>query len=325
LTPGKSPSIAVATAVEPCSSFDQRAVSRSSVTTGGRRRQTHHQGSPPQSSHLAARVEAKENVDRSPSLEARTHNQFDPFLANSSDSESDSARSPSPAIKGEVQVPVQEPKLASRPTGKLARRRQAPGEEPPSPTPSRAVPVPRGKAQPRDAAPTQLSRSAPGMSEDPTRPRPTHTVSDMFPICDDMTEIDESERRQPSTPAHAATWQQQQSVLEDGPRTAPLSSTFFGSPFFARASTPTPARRRVSHTRSPSEGVFNLSFDDDSSASSSGSEELKALVGLLPGRRVSSAMSTPPSSKRGGRPPNFFASSNFQNSPSPEDLPAPMF
>ena len=144
----------------------------------------------------------------------------------------------------------------------------------------------------------------------------------MFPVCDDNEDED-----------GPVTWQQ--AVLnDDGPRTAPLSSKFVDVPFFARATTPTPARRRAEHVRSPSEGVFNLSFDDDSSSTSTtGSEDLKALAGLLPRRRIVSASSSPASRKiaapvptdAGMYPAPFFASSNFQNSPSPDELPPPSF
>ncbi|KAI0035822.1 hypothetical protein K488DRAFT_76387 [Vararia minispora EC-137] len=300
-----------------------RSASHSDARTGGRRRQPHHQGSPPQPSVIASQAEAKENIDRSRSLQARNRNQFDPFLSNSSDSDSDSPRSSLLLTQKATRGLTSEPKLASRPSGKLARRRQQLAEDPASPTPSRAVPVPRSKARPRDSAGVQLSRSAPGQA--PIRARPEMASSDMFPICDDMTDVDEDERP-PLTPTRSkgVAWQQQD-LFADGPRTAPLSSTFV-VPFFARATTPTPApRRRPNHIRSPSEGVFNLSFEDDSSTSS-GSEELKALVGLLPRRRIQSVTSTPPSvAKRASRPPNFFAASTFQNSPSPEDLPAPLF
>ncbi|KZV67820.1 hypothetical protein PENSPDRAFT_40486 [Peniophora sp. CONT] len=286
---------------------------------GTRRRQPHHQGSPPQPSALANRS--------SPSPALDSHNQFDPFLSNSSsesDSEKDIGRVTPPPVLKTIQAPTSEPKLVSRPSGKLARRRQPLADAPGTPTPSRAVPVPRGKVQPREQA-VPISRSAPQQPV-PARPRPTHAhtsdVAEMFPVCDDNEDGDA---------VLPVTWQQ--AVLnDDGPRTAPLSSKFVDVPFFARVSTPTPARRRAEHVRSPSEGVFNLSFDDDSSATSSnGSEELKAIAGLLPRRRIVSASSSParkvttPVPSDGMYPAPFFASSNFQNSPSPDELPPPSF
>jgi len=123
-----------------------------------------------------------------------------------------------------------------------------------------------------------------------------------------MTDID-GEGSRPSTPVQKAPTSQQQSVLfDDGPRTAPLSSMTPSFPF--ALSTPSPAVRK--HHRAPSDGVFSMSLDEDSSDASDGLRNL--FNDLLAHKRRSD-----------GQKAGYFASSQFQNSPSPEDLPAPDF
>jgi hypothetical protein len=148
---------------------------------------------------------------------------------------------------------------------------------------------------------------------------------DVFPICDDLTDAEDDDVFGPSTPVHSkgasVTWQQP-SVYDDGPRTAPLTNPRSGFLFSPRApaSTHTPERKRQ-HARSPSEGVFNLSMDEDSAFfSSDASGEPKAKSDSSPRRRITSAASTPMGLKR-----DFWASSKFQNSPSPDVLPIPAF
>lgn len=173
-----------------------------------------------------------------------------------------------------------------------------------------------------------LSRSVP--SSMPTRPGFTPSASTGlrdFPICDDLTDDEDDVPSPPPTPTKEklgkGIWKQ--SVFDDGPRTAPLASTFANSPFFSNP-TSTPSSDRRKHVRYPSEGVFDMSMDESASSASDASEELKALMGLLPRRRIASAASTPVGlNKSASKEPGFFASSNFQNSPSPDDLPPPAF
>jgi hypothetical protein len=147
---------------------------------------------------------------------------------------------------------------------------------------------------------------------------------DVFPICDDLTDVEDDDVFAPSTPARVGvghvTWQTSR-VYDDGPRTAPLShprSSFSSNP--KPTSTPPPERKHQ-HARSPSEGVFNLSMDEDSTLSlSDPSSELKSKDNFPPRRRIASAASTPMGTKR-----DFWASSKFQNSPSPDVLPIPAF
>lgn len=214
------------------------------------------------------------------------------------------------------------PKLTANPSGKLARRRQpASSTGSPTPAPSKAVPVPRNNNRKghsyTHSAMMNVSRSAPSAAS---------PAANNFPICDDSNDADDL--TPPTTPTRGAgTWQQTLLAYDDGPRTAPLTSTS-GFNFPARMVTPSPSsRRQGQHLRSPSEGVFNMSFDEDSSSSDSASEELKMLFGLLPNKRAS----LPVSSNRGPAhlsakaKASLYASSLFQNSPSPDELPPPAF
>jgi len=68
-----------------------------------------------------------------------------------------------------------------------------------------------------------------------------------------------------------------------------------------------------------------MSFDEDSS-SSDASEELKALfAGMLSKKRRLNKSSKEDLSRSEAEKAAYFASSMFQNSPSPDDLPAPAF
>ncbi|KAL0959859.1 hypothetical protein HGRIS_011532 [Hohenbuehelia grisea] len=269
-------------------------------------------------------------------------NQFDPFLDNFSHD------------SGPVRAA---PTLTARPSGKLAKRRQPIPfalQEPVSL--SKAVNVPR-RAQAFSMP--QVSRSDPSISHMPRnrpqniqRPPARRSVTvasigaDGFPICDDVTEVgndtdlglasdlddDSSDSSTgPVTPPRKGNWQQGflpsgAFEFDDGPRTAPLSGTNPGSfPFLS----PTPPARtlRTKHVRAPSEGtnaIFHMSSDEESSPS-------KGLyrTSVIPPRRTGSAglilqkeRGTPASLFEKGC---YFASSTFQNSPSPEALPPPAF
>jgi hypothetical protein len=237
---------------------------------------------------------------------------------SSEESESDNP----PSTPTKASPPVRpSPKLASRPTGKLARRRQNINDAPSTPTPSKAVTVPRPHGQrTRENRPMNLSRSVPSLSTIQIQSEVT------FPICDDLTDAEDDEDMfAPSTPVHSksdSVERQQPLVYDDGPRTAPLTNPRSGFSFNIKpTSTPTPERKRQ-HARAPSEGVFNISMDEDSSFTfpSDASSELKAKLDFPSRRRIASAASTPLRSKR-----DFWASSKFQNSPSPDVLPIPAF
>jgi hypothetical protein len=202
-------------------------------------------------------------------------------------------------------------------SGKVAPRRRP---QITTPTPAtRAVPVPRSNTQSNRL---NVSRSAPSQSPAPLRAarRASAVGATDFPVCDDTTDVDD-DISPPSTPTrekYAATWQQ--IVSEQGPRTAPLNGTA-GFPFGGNSSynTPSPTRR---HYRTPSDGVFNMSFDEDMASTSDASEGQKKLLGFMSRKHGSVG----PSVTRGGKDKaGFFASSVFQNSPSPDELPPPAF
>jgi hypothetical protein len=160
-----------------------------------------------------------------------------------------------------------------------------------------------------------LSRSVPSLSAITS----DGVTKNEFPVCDDLTDAEDDDVFA-STPVRSKG---PSVAYDDGPRTAPLTNPRSGFPFDPKPTpTHTPERKRE-HARFPSEGVFNLSMDEDSSffSPSEASGELKAKVDFSsPRRRIASAASTPLGLKR-----DFWASSKFQNSPSPDVLPIPAF
>jgi len=160
-----------------------------------------------------------------------------------------------------------------------------------------------------------LSRSVPSLSTI----KSDEVARDEFPVCDDLTDAEDDDVFAPSTPVRSKG---SSVAYDDGPRTAPLTNPRSGFLFDSKPTpTHTPERKRE-HARFASEGVFNLSMDEDSSFSSpaNASGELNAKADLPPRRRIASAASTPMGLKR-----DFWASSKFQNSPSPDVLPIPAF
>lgn len=192
-------------------------------------------------------------------------------------------------------------------------------QAPATPSPaSRPVPVPRTK---QSGHRNNLSRSAPNPQLHPLteKRRGLAGYKIDFPVCDDTTDVED--HSPPSTPTREfpadTTWQR---LSLDGPRTAPLFP--FNGFSFASPRGSTPSRTRHHHHRTPSEGVFNMSFDEDMSPTSDASEELKKLFGFPPKQFGSVG----PSATRAGKDKaGFFASSVFQNSPSPDELPPPAF
>ena len=249
------------------------------------------------------------------------------------------------------------------PTGRLAKRRNRgpipfPQVVPlPDPTPSPApkaksasgpaptsAPRPKAKTTPvpvpmsrKEAREVPLSRSDPVTSHFVRSPN-------VFPICDDT----DSDSERPSTPsptrADSGTWQQtslfDSEPMNTGPRTAPIASQsmeakhYFPSP----APSPSPAARRASHKRTPSvpaDALYNLAFESDSEVNAAlGEISLDTLFGRSIRRpRLQSnvrPMSTPNGKStaalmnlNGAGLGSGYASSMFQNSPSPEQLPPP--
>ncbi|KAH8102983.1 hypothetical protein BXZ70DRAFT_764705 [Cristinia sonorae] len=326
-------------------SNDQSAGRRStSLSTRTQARRLPHQPSPPPSTRIpqqsdnSAPLAVNPLRAQPPTNRPSDSNLFDPFVVHTpQDNESPEPMAAKPASNKQAtfRAPLQ---LATRPTGRLARRRQA--AVPVTPTPSKAVPVPRQKNNSESQTSSQLSRSAPQGSTTPKRPNARRVstgpavpapVWDSFPICDDSDDVTPPctpIRESTSVPfkkAGSTTWQQEALFVDDAPRTAPLSSGFT-FPFNA-AATPTPAQRRRNgrhHQRVPSEGVFAMSADEDSS-NSDASEELKTLVTIMKRHAIAPPRKSPSPVADDALPANFYAGSVFQNSPSPEDLPMPAF
>jgi hypothetical protein len=173
------------------------------------------------------------------------------------------------------------PQLSPRPSGKLARRRR---QAPESPTLTRAVPVSRS-----DVPSRAMSRSVP-KSMDYGRPT--------FPICDDLSDSEDSSIVFPVTPVRKAPVVK----FDNGPRTAPM---------FGAASPSTPIS-----------GVFDMSSDEDLSTPTD--EKAQIMWGLGP----ATSPTTLAREKQAAAHEQMlikFANSVFQNSPDPDDIPVPMF
>ncbi|PPQ66523.1 hypothetical protein CVT26_009496 [Gymnopilus dilepis] len=269
----------------------------------------------------------------------KSFNLFDPFLDHSTSS------------------PPPSPTLGSKPSGKLARRRQQMSQQQQqlANQPSKAIPVPKSSQR---SKPSTLSRSEPAL----------HAFGE-FPVCDDSNSTADQEYASfPSTPRRPTH-------ARSGAQTSPIHTRNGDAPFdfsFTHAPLSTPSApaggKRSSarkHRRVPSEGVFNMSSDEDVSSGPGGvvlNANVQALFGLVSGsgKRTSlpaaTLFSTPvpardaahysgsresspfyssdasPSSSseslqydyEARKKAGYFASSMFQNSPSPEELPDPL-
>ena len=257
-------------------------------------------------------------------------NSLDPFLDN------DSSLSSIPS--------------SSVPSRKSVNRKQHPPLS--SLVHAEAIPVP---VTTRRQMPN-ISRSDPLPSHVRQRPRPVSALPSTFqyfPICDDMNDV--VDLGAPATPPPSRRHH------DNGLQTAPISSRTPGAfPFntMGLPSSPPPlaSKRNRKHHRTPSEGVFHMSSDDDLSSEPGGTTlnpNVQALFGLVntskPSSKMSpSAFSTPiraiPPFKRESvslsyvslsnekpseretaeKAAGYFASSMFQNSPGPEELPDPL-
>ncbi|CAA7264387.1 unnamed protein product [Cyclocybe aegerita] len=210
---------------------------------------------------------------------------------------------------------------------------------------SKAIPVPAPRIQT-----SNLSRSDPLPSHLKQRPRPIPKRSSIipdFPICDDMVEVAQldSPTTPPATPRR---------LFDNGPSTAPISARSPGEfPFFNMpAPPPSPMASRKGnrkHRRAPSEGVFNMSSDEEMSSGPGGvvlNPDVRSLFPFRTPAPISKVSQSPfvtpnhssarlfpsrESSPSYGSLPtestlasNKFASSMFQNSPSPDELPDPL-
>ncbi|OSX61189.1 hypothetical protein POSPLADRAFT_1058119 [Postia placenta MAD-698-R-SB12] len=313
-------------------------------------RRPSHQPSPPPSTRIPSQAEVSSK--RSPKLSrpavaVAAVDPTDPFAVISPSTRD--APPSDPAKAGSKGPAFRLPSQLTQPSGKLARRRQLTSRQPSTPTPPKTAP----RRKERVAALV-------GTVSDPLVPKleatSVHKDDDLswngFPICDDSADLaDDSDVTPPTTPIRDLCTTPVKGVstlpvkggkarrpampfdrsAHSAPRTAPLSSAF-GSYFVPPhpTSTPTPAQRRRNHRRVPSEGVFNMSMDEDSSSSST-PDVFTFDRSPAPGsRRRMSTDLTAMNAVEGGHAssapqPGFFAGSMFQSSPSPEELPPPSF
>jgi hypothetical protein len=151
-----------------------------------------------------------------------------------------------------------------------------------------------------------------------------------FPVCDDMTDAgDSSDLETPPPVTPPATPMRKQTF--DNSRTAPANKPTVGFPFNCPSPPASGQKKGRKHRRSPSEGVFNMSLSSDEDVAGSG----QALLSFARSRAQQKPPATPSPSfsratsapflegVRGEKPANFYASSIFQNSPSPDELPDP--
>ncbi|KAJ3884797.1 hypothetical protein GG344DRAFT_60132 [Lentinula edodes] len=280
--------------------------SNSHSAVRGRRNNTRQQ-SPPLPTSQA-------EVPPSPTYKSNSSNPFDPFLDDSN-------------VRSKFTRPASIPTLATHPSGKLARRRQPnlPFNSTKSNTPSKAIPVPRSF----NSVGANLSRSEPSASNVRPRRGNPFPAGDPFPICDDLTdtEDDTDDSTPPVTPTRSRAAPRFNLGLGDGPRTAPITASSSGFPFSV-SSTPSPVGRKTvrTHHRVPSEGIFAMSSDEESityRAANGPDIDLKALLRQAAKRLPLSDESE--QEREAAAAAAYFASSNFQNSPSPEELPPPSF
>jgi len=204
-----------------------------------------------------------------------------------------------------------------------------------------------------------MARSEPIPSHMKQRPRPLPKRSSTqldFPICDDLAEAGAGLDDFDFSLAPLR-------LYDSGPLTAPLSARLPGAFPFAPMASPPPSPRKQRnrhHNRTPSESIFHMSSDEELSTGPGGAilnPSVQALFGLVSSGN-STANSTPvktpasgspfvtpgrvtPPRTRESSPSNghvnigsypkdssmaqaLFASSMFQNSPSPDELPDPL-
>ncbi|KAG6836937.1 hypothetical protein H0H93_000827 [Arthromyces matolae] len=186
-------------------------------------------------------------------------------------------------------------------------KKQAPISIPfPSPSPqhqvARSVPLPQHRPAKRTAI-----------------PKPLQPAFD-FPICDDL-----SDNESPSTPTRPP--KQHRHTRTRSKRT-PQPQQQQQQP----QSSPVPSQRTRNHKRAPSDSAMIFQMSSDESGPETQSDELNALFTKMALARKN--MGTPPPAAERERMfeamaqrevRGYFASSSFQNSPSPEDLPDPSF
>ncbi|KAF7318807.1 hypothetical protein HMN09_00216000 [Mycena chlorophos] len=220
---------------------------------------------------------------------------------------------PAPEIRGRQQHGKRNHQQRSSSHAAPSRRRQ------PSPDPFKtaAPALPPNKRQPSISVPQPAAPVAELSLPDPARRKLQRAAThDIFPICDDMTDVGSrpstpTPRQRPELRLNEPRTPPRRSRLPEPPLTAPVpSSTALSSFPFPTTSTPNSSPKRrpalaARRTKHLSEGVMlPISFLQETP--------------VPPTRRSQS-------SERQELEDGFFASSQFQNSPSPDELPPPLF
>lgn len=297
-----------------------------------------HQPSPPPADRIPSQAEA--SVQRPtkfirPSQSTSVSGLNDPFAVFESTTDAAPKESAKAGSKGQAFRP---PPPLAQPSGKLARRRQLNAHASSSPSAIKNHHQRKDRVAALVGSVTEdmakLSMDDDVSTTPVKRSKALRAAQDwpLFPVCDDSSEADESDDTPPTTPLresasvppkkHLRAWPVSGGV-RDVPHTAPLSSTFVFPFVPSPSSSPTPAQRRR-HRRVPSEGVFHMSMDEDSSSSSS---EFPSTTALHPRSRrpVPSPREAIAGEASSAPQAGFFAGSAFQNSPSPDELPPPAF
>jgi hypothetical protein len=280
----------------------KRSASQLSLRASGSGKHNGHQSSPPipstmMSSHKQKPLQAEVPVNSA--------NHFDPFVDHSTST-------PSPS-------PRKQPQSKAIPVNTSSTHR--------TPTLARSDPLP-----------ILSNRQTRHQRQRPSLTSKRALTTQVFPICDDMTEIADDD--EPLTPIARR-------LYEGAPlQSAPVPLEFFSqAPHFSPSKKIGDGSRNRKHRRTPSEGgVFHMSSDEEVSSGPGGvvlndNSKVKGFFGPFNPAAGKNTM-TPPRAVAGIRTGHvegstmnmstsvdkatFFASSVFQNSPSPDELPDPL-
>ena len=285
-----------------------RSTSQLSLRASGSGKHNGRQPSPPILSTMTTPYKQKPSQAEVP---VNSANHFDPFVDHSTSTPSPSPRKQSHQSQSKA-IPV---------TASLTHN---------TPTFPRSDPLPillsNRQARHQKHRPGLISKRALTIQE--------------FPVCDDMSEIAD-DGDEPSTPIARRLYEG--ASLHSAPiSSAPLESFSLPSPKKIGDRS-----RNRKHRRTPSEGgVFHMSSDEEMSSGPGGvvlngnlNPNVKAFRPKSPAGNINTMM-TPPRAVAGTRTSlvdgstmnmstsvdkaSFFASSVFQNSPSPDELPDPL-
>ncbi|KAF6764178.1 hypothetical protein DFP72DRAFT_840286 [Ephemerocybe angulata] len=191
-----------------------------------------------------------------------------------------------------------------------------------------AIPVPKAAKPQHQQEQHQLARSDPTTSHMRSGTRKgAHKAR--FPVCDDVSEVGDSsdtETPSPVTPPATPLRKHAQAHVQSAPPVRHSAAFPFNNV------SPQQQNKGRRHRRSPSEGVFNMSFSSDEDVTSGSGNALLTFarsraqqkVPTTPSPSLSRATAValfPEGAKGDQQTALFYASSLFQNSPSPDELP----